>query len=283
MANSTFQPRQRAAILPRLPHLLAGLQQGHADVASFIFDSLPPLAADTVLHDLGCGLSRVSAVAVAACPPAHKTSLTIHATDETDALLARATPFLPEEHVTTSTMPSDALTFADGTFSHSIINVALPTQRNPPAVAAEMRRTLRPGGIAVATFWTYTAPGLAANATHDEFHIAAGRKPKAYVKPAALVPENMVAALVQGGFDPANVRVVRKSLAFEVDDLRAFTEAVWAVVGECEDGWALADEEQWERMMDWNVELAKGMKGMTALPGGGYRIEREVAVVIAQK
>ncbi|KAH8711543.1 Ubiquinone/menaquinone biosynthesis C-methyltransferase UbiE [Beauveria bassiana] len=50
-------------------------------------------------------------------------------------------------------MPGERLTFADGTFSHSITNMGLMFYTDAAVGARELHRTLRPGGVAVVTTW----------------------------------------------------------------------------------------------------------------------------------
>ncbi|KAK3295546.1 S-adenosyl-L-methionine-dependent methyltransferase [Chaetomium fimeti] len=136
--------------------------------------NLPELAdagaPGSVVLDNACGTGIVTEELLLRQPPTTTTtttttsptspSATIHAVDAAPNMVTLAQhklstlPPQPNHTITTHTMPGEHLAFPDHTFTHSITNLGILFFASGPAGAAEIYRTLRPGGIAVVSTWT---------------------------------------------------------------------------------------------------------------------------------
>lgn len=86
-----------------------------------------------------------------------KTIPQLHAVDIAPNMVKMATAKLQTldvgDRAIADTMPGEALTFPDETFTHSITNCGILFFKDSKSGAHEIYRTLKPGGIAIVTSW----------------------------------------------------------------------------------------------------------------------------------
>ncbi|KAF6820595.1 methyltransferase type 11 [Colletotrichum plurivorum] len=116
------------------------------------FVPLLNITSDSVILDNACGTGIVTDILV------NKFGLgkgpTIHAVDGSSKMVEIVEArFLGNKNVTTATIPGEDLGFPDETFTHSVTNLGFLFFDDAQKGAAEVWRTLRPGGVAVVTNW----------------------------------------------------------------------------------------------------------------------------------
>ncbi|KAF2004244.1 S-adenosyl-L-methionine-dependent methyltransferase [Amniculicola lignicola CBS 123094] len=222
---------------------------------------LPPIPAGSVIHDNACGSGTVTRVILAASPP----DITISATDIDQ-------PFLDalQEDVTTNSWPvqvsnqkSEATSFPDEHFSHSITNIAIFfTSATGLDGAKEVYRTLKPGGYAIVNCWesiTWFFPiKLVSEATRGKPFVA----PPINWSDGVQIQKIMVEA----GFDPEKMKVGTSEAWARTSDLRSWAEKAWAYLAGI-GGWQESDEEKWDEAVDMLVEKLRAAPGTKVVDG----------------
>lgn len=155
-SNNTFMPKQALLPSPTLFDNLVG--DGMEQLAKTTLAQISAIPSGAIVHDNGCGTGAGTEAVIASLEDLAAT-LTIRGTDVNDDALNiyrmkaadRSWPAICQH------MDAAALTFKDDTFTHSIGNALLFVLPNDGVDALrEMRRTLRPGGIALVNSWAHT-------------------------------------------------------------------------------------------------------------------------------
>jgi len=127
------------------------------EMASHLLTLSPPLTPNSVIHDNAAGPGIITG-GILRLPQFSQGSFpTIHATDYSPAMIraleARAVrDGWPNSVVKAQVMNSmDLSTFADNTFTHTYMAAAIFLIPDPTQAIAEIKRTLRPGGVGLVT------------------------------------------------------------------------------------------------------------------------------------
>ena len=254
------------------------------EIASHLLSLSPPITPSSVIHDNAAGpgvvageilrLPQFTEVAGAKYP-------TIHATDFSPAMIqaleARAArEGWPDGVVKAQTMDSmDLVGLADDTFTHSYMASAIFLVPDPARTMAEIRRTLRPGGVALVT--TFERQGF-----NELF-----RDVQRAVRPHApswkgLIPEEWLtekklrAVAESGGFEAAKVEIRRYStwMAGEVWSKPGLASLKEVFTKSITNGWSDEDRASFERKLREHVESEKVK---------GTRYEVKIFVALATK
>ncbi|KAM3502206.1 hypothetical protein MY10362_005006 [Beauveria mimosiformis] len=130
-----------------------------------VFQNLFDAPHDAVVLDNACGTGIVAEEIISRCRRQQSPSgggssgavPEIRAADPVDKMVdacaAKFSSLGVTDRCSAAVMPGEKLTFADGTFSHSITNMGLMFYTDAAVGARELHRTLRPGGVAVVTTW----------------------------------------------------------------------------------------------------------------------------------
>jgi ubiquinone/menaquinone biosynthesis C-methylase UbiE len=118
-----------------------------------------------VILDSACGTGIVAEEILALQPNAR-----IAAVDAGPKMvqMAQSKPSLAAPNVTFGVMPGEKLDFPDDTFTHSITNFGMLFYKSAADGARELYRTLKPGGVAVVTSWSYIGYLEAIQATQQD-------------------------------------------------------------------------------------------------------------------
>ena len=179
----------------------------------------------TVL-DIGTGPGTVAAAARAG-------GRTVVGMDEDHSMTTLAARRHPDIAFVRAALPR--LPCPDGVFDAVTANFVLNHTPDPGAATAEVLRTLRPGGLLVATVWTSQVVPLN-QLWKDVVHRASVAPPPGTRLPPALDFDRTVAGfsglLAGAGFDQVDCRETRWTFRIGPDDLWGAVEAGIAVIGQ---------------------------------------------------
>ncbi|KAI9685545.1 MAG: hypothetical protein M1822_004403 [Bathelium mastoideum] len=137
------------------------------------------------------------------------------------------------------------------------------------AAARHIYRTLKPGGIAIATVWI-TSPR--ADALRHAHYLTRGRSgPMLGWVPKENYDRSLLQAnLTDGGFKKENISFFDKDAFLRISDLARYSQLLWSYLGRTSDGWSEADEDNWEKAvseiekeLSRGYDIAKNEKGET--------------------
>lgn len=253
------------------------------EMARDLLPLAPPITATSKIHDNGCGNGAVCKAIMHLNPPsgAH-----ISATDIDTAPLAQLQEAVVANSwpVTTEAMDSKKLTFPDGTFDLSITNMvfaAFKKGSEDVQAAKEIKRTLKPGGLAIANAFDHNPRNTAILNAH---HATRG-------KDAAPLPAMFFAYYNLADFKKAlgdaewdSVRYVDSEVWVEIKDLQRFANIAWAVTGQPSTGWTEEDEKNWDKATSAIIAALQEGKGEWFIEKDGtYHVRATVATALLQK
>lgn len=258
------------------------------DVASFIFSQLlGPLPPNTIMHEAAAGQAPLANMALSTASPEALASLRLYISDINSAMLNFARMTVEQKHefpaAQTQFVTLDACdlsAFEDDMFTLTALTFGLAIMPSPQKAAAEMYRTLKPGGTAVSAFWSQQPTGFSLTEAHYAMR-APGRKLKLEPPKESLDPEVMKGYMQSGGFE--DVQMHFHTVLLDVPDVRKYVNGLWAVIGETKDGWKQEDEDNWDACVDKAVEILKKAKGVEDLGNGHVKVEMIAMVAVAKK
>lgn len=281
---SEFTPRQRT---PLSVDVLEDVQGDvSAQVAKHTLRLIPPIAPGSILLDNACGSGTVTEVVLETLQPGAdgRYSILIHATDvappRIQAITAKAAQYGWTDVVKPALVPAQALTFDDGTFTHSWMNFALFAIPEADKAAAHVYRTLKPGGIAVVTTWASMPHWAAVNAAHE-----ATRDGEAALR--LTIPERwyeastLEHALTQAGF--SSIRMSQKDAYLQIKDVHRWVQYAWSILGQPATGWESRDEEEWEKAISVLEERLTTLEEFERVGKEGACIQMIANIAIAIK
>jgi ubiquinone/menaquinone biosynthesis C-methylase UbiE len=219
---------------------------------------IPSIPSGSIIHDNACGDGTVSRLILTSSPPS---DLQIHATDIDQVFLDRLSADVSTHTwpISVSNQKSEALSFPDNFFTHSICNIGIIfTTQGGLDGAKEIYRTLQPGGTAIANCWqhiTWLPPFMRAVAT---------TRPGVPMRPPPVSwadGTQLQKVLREAGFSAEKMRVETSEAWAKTGDLRAWAEKMWAFLGVQGGGWREGDEEKWEAAVDTLVEGMLAQEG----------------------
>ncbi|KAK8092601.1 hypothetical protein PG999_014800 [Apiospora kogelbergensis] len=259
--TSTFTPKQAIAFDGAL------LKELQGDVSDKIALSLlkeevglsrmPP---SSVIHDNGCGYGAVTMAVMAADPPA---GVRIHATDVNDMYLAELQATLarhPAWPVEVETMDACALAFPDRSFDLSVATFVFLGLRDPVAAAAQVRRTLKPGGTGVVAVWKDMPWHQALENAHVRIRGGADEPMAPFLAAPRYQKDELARDAAAAGWSPDELRFVEKAEWLNLGaDLKRWVTIAWSFLAAPAGGWKQRDEDRWDEAVDSVVEeLAQG-------------------------
>ncbi|KAK6214302.1 hypothetical protein LQW54_004528 [Pestalotiopsis sp. IQ-011] len=274
-----FAPKQAFAPNADLYEEIVG--DSTSSMAAKFLGMIPSLPPDAVVHDNGCGGGQVIAKLMETHPPS---TIRIHATDiePTQIENCKKTAAAADWSADVKLMPAEKLEFENDTFTHSFSNLLLFATRNTGVDAVkEIHRTLKPDGIAVAT-WFHSIP-------HQEIIKSVHYKlrgPDVHLPhgmPDAWYASEFLRSIVeQGGFQPEKINISTVDIYCNIPDLTRWVTILWSYIGRPATGWTPADEEQWDEAI---ATIIQDLEKSSAYEsnGKGGRLLMKVNVCIARK
>lgn len=158
--------------------------------------------------DVGCGNGAFTETLVARCAPAG-----VHGVDPSQAQLdhARARPALQAADLRIGDAVD--LPFEDGTFDVAVMPLVIFFVPDPAKGVAEMRRVLRPGGVAAAYAWDMEGGGFPYEALLAEVRGTGVTSPRP-PSPDASRLDALQALWTNAGFEAVETRVIGTSRRF---------------------------------------------------------------------
>ncbi|PVI03414.1 S-adenosyl-L-methionine-dependent methyltransferase [Periconia macrospinosa] len=254
------------------------LGHGTQDIAHKIVAYISPLVQGSIIHDNACG-QGVAAKAIMAQSP-H--SITIHATDIWPEMVD-ATQQVASQNgwpIECAKMPSENLTFTDNLFTHTVMNFGIRMVQSSTSAAAEVYRTLKPGGTAIFTIWAESIFIRAIAAGHER------TRPKGTSPPGLkhwMKLEQLSDILQNAGFDPRKIRYEKAATYIDVTSPRRWSEITWSFMGAGEHGWNEEDEVRWDEAIEASMKVLEEWEGFEKKDDGTGKITLTAHVVIVEK
>lgn len=279
-SSKRFVPKQ---CLPRTFEVLDTLmgESSIRVIPTFLRD-LPDIEPGSVIHDNGCGSGPLIKILLEKYPqllePSPKT--TIHATDLmppfVEGVKAHAESRGWGDTVQTAVMPAEQLSIAEASLTHSFTNFVIQASKEPQKVAAEIYRTLAPGGVAVVTTWAKMPHGGALDRTREALY--GDRTPHGDAE--SFKPEWLRGALEGAGL--GRVQLTQVDTEMEHESLAAWSNMAWSFMGMPPGGWTEKEERDWDTNTGlFGDECVKD--GFEVLENGRARVKMVANVAIAWK
>ncbi|KAJ0121083.1 Ubiquinone/menaquinone biosynthesis C-methyltransferase UbiE [Diaporthe amygdali] len=274
-----FQPKQ---ITQYQAEHLAELQGDVSEQAiRFTLGLVPPFSAGDVIHDNACGSGAVTETIMALPPPP---SIHIDATDVNEQFVQGVAALVAQKQwpVDTAVMSAQALTFADNHFTHSFTSFAFHCLGDHDAAARQVYRTLKPGGIAIASIWIFM-PHVDA-LQHAHWRTRGRDGPMPTLLPLEGFQEaDLRKALEAGGFQSDNIDCSTKDCYLKIPDLKRWAQLAWSYLGTLPTGWTQNDEDKWDEAIADIVEELKSGDGISQNEQGETVLKMIACVAVAKK
>ncbi|KAI0817171.1 S-adenosyl-L-methionine-dependent methyltransferase [Xylaria sp. FL0064] len=257
-----FRPKQ---ITNYQAEHLAELQGDVSETAiEYCLGLIPPFEKGDVVHDNTCGSGAVTETIMAKNPP----EIQIYATNINPQFVAGVQALAEKNKwpVSTAVMSAQEITFPDSTFTQSITSFAFHCLGDHNQAARQIYRTLKPGGVAIATIWIFMPHVEALQHAH---WLTRGRDgPMPALLPLENFKEsNLRAALEVGGFENQNISCSEKTCYLKVPDMKRWAQLAWSYLGHLPTGWSQNDEDKWDEAINDIVEQLASGDGITVKDG----------------
>ncbi|KAK8105167.1 uncharacterized protein PG998_004576 [Apiospora kogelbergensis] len=234
-------------------------------VAHEFLRPLVPLPVGSHVHDNGCGSGAITKALFSLQPPLKnadpdRQDIRVSATDRSPAAVKQLQSMATSENwtgVDARSMDSTALSFPDGSFSHSLTGfVFLQLGEGGDVVSArEIHRTLRPGGLAVVATWEDLPSMAVFRQAVEELRGVEGGRPEGalpdMLQMHAYGGRQVEQALLKAGFPSDGMRVERHSTEIRVANARRWCEIGWSICGTTGGKWIQHDEDSWEQVIEY--------------------------------
>jgi ubiquinone/menaquinone biosynthesis C-methylase UbiE len=282
-SDITFVPKQALTPTPQLYDELVA--DGMEKLAEATLTQIPSIENGAVIHDNGCETGAATAAVIAAISDS-SIQISIKATDINDQALEihnkqAADQSWPAEAIH---MDSTALSFPDGTFTHSIGNAfSFVLPHYGIDAVRETYRTLRPGGIAAFNSWAYN-PNL------DPIQVAAKvTRPTETPLPRQgkdkwAETELLQGVVEKGGFEKDKITLVKAHVYVTTSEITRHATMLWSFVGGTSAvGWLKSDEENWDMAVDVLKRELQNTDAYKALSGSRAQLKFVANIAIAMK
>ncbi|KAF1950201.1 S-adenosyl-L-methionine-dependent methyltransferase [Byssothecium circinans] len=273
-----FKPKQ---IIQYEAAHLSELQGGVSETAiKYSLSLIPPFSDGDDIHDNAAGSGAVTATIFEQLPP--ETSIHIDATDVNEQFVAGCKALAESNKwpVDTAVMSATELTFPDNKFTHSFTSFAFHCLGDHDTAAKQVYRTLKPGGIAVASIWIYM-PHVDA-LQHAHWRTRGKEGPMPVLLPLeSFYEKDLRNALEAGGFK--DIKCYEKNCFLKIPDLKRWAQLAWSYLGFLPTGWSHGDEEKWDEAIADIVEQLESGDGISKDEKGETVLKMIACIAIAKK
>lgn len=273
-----FKPKQ---CLPPEPAFFTQLAGDTCEqVARRLLKFIPPIAPGSIIHDNACGVGAMTEAVL----ESNVQDVSIVATDIVPQVVEQVQKKVADNGwpVKAKVMPSEALTFPDAEFTHSLTNLGIMVIEGDAAAGGHIYRTLKDGGLAVLSIWDKPLPVQVVTAAHCAARPHDHRVPVA-IKRGGFDDKDLRTVLEGAGFKADTIRFERTYAVLEVKDLRLWASAVWSFLGCPETGWSQDDEDNWDKVIDIMIDWLKKYEGYKELDNGLITFTMPAHVAITTK
>lgn len=245
------------------------------DITREILKLCPPLETRSVVLDNACGPGIVTgeiqqSFAASNIPRIHAVDFSPRMIDE----LKRRATAEAWTNVEARVMDAQDLTFEDNSFTHSITNFGIFLFPDPVKAASEIRRTLRPGGVALVTTW-HDLDWWLGILQHVQSTVRSNTT--AWAGPFAewLGTEKLKHVMLEGGFSEQELEVISVTTVLSGKDRDVYIEAMRPT-------WVKRATEEWNEddRLEFDTQLAIAFH---ALSDNDTGVELVISVAIGHK
>lgn len=279
-SDNLFVPKQ--TITPTFELYEELTADGFVNMAKASFAQVPSIPDGAMIHDNACGTGAAT-VAIMGSPDAGK-NFAIKATDIDENAVRIYTQHSKDGSwpAEASVMDSNALSFPDDTFSHSIANGLVFVLADDGVEALqEMKRTIKPGGYAIANVW-HSIPNMppieaAAKAT----------RPPGTPLPRQGLERWYDMQLLKSIYQKAGFEMVTYTQAetyVTTSEINRYANMLWSFIGGTSSaGWLESDEENWDTAIEIIKEELLKTPGAEKVDGGGLKLKFVANIAIGTK
>ncbi|KAI1876649.1 hypothetical protein JX265_004175 [Neoarthrinium moseri] len=274
----SFQPKK---ITQYQAEHLSELQGDVSETAiKYSLGLIPDFSEGDIIHDNACGSGAVTDTILHDSVP----RIHIDATDVNSQFVQGCAANADKNKwpVSTAVMPAQKLSFPDGRFTHSFTSFAFHCLGDHDAAAKEVYRTLKPGGLAVASIWVYMPHVDALQHAHWRTRGKDGPMP-VLLPLEGFVDADLKKALVTGGFKEENISLSEKVCYLKIPDLKRFAQLSWSYLGRLPDGWSQNDEDNWNEACADIVEQLQSGDGISRNEKGQTVLKMVACITVANK
>ena len=273
-----FQPKQITKYEAK--HLTELQGDVSEDAIRYSLALLPTFSSGDVIHDNAAGSGAVTATIMELLPP--ETNIYIEATDINEQFVAGCKALAESKKwpVNTSVMSAQELTFPDDKFTHSFTSFAFHCLGDHNAAAKQVYRTLKPGGTAIASIWTFM-PHVDA-LQHAHWRTRGKEGPMPILLPLEGFQESdLRTSLEIGGFK--DITCYEKVCFLPIQDLKRWAQLAWSYLGSLPRGWSVSDEDKWDEAIEDIVEQLQSGNGISKNEKGETVLKMVACIAIAKK
>jgi ubiquinone/menaquinone biosynthesis C-methylase UbiE len=284
-STKKFKPSKALDPTPQLYDELVG--DGMEKLAKAAVAEILPINAGSVVLDDGCGTGFGTAAVVDAVGPEALSQISIKGIDINGDALELYKKKTAENNWPAEAIKADANkldSIADSTFTH-VIGTAflfvLPEDGVP--AMKEMKRTLKPGGVAALNSWAYV-PNMgpirvASTQTRPE-----GTPELRGGMDKWESPDFLKSTIEKAGFANDKITLVQREVYVTTTTIDRYATMLWSFIGGTTAvGWLESDEERWNEAVEIVKAELRKTDGFQELDDGRLKLKFVANVAVATK
>ncbi|KAH8659285.1 hypothetical protein BGZ60DRAFT_414964 [Tricladium varicosporioides] len=196
--------------------------------------------------------------------------------------MAEKSTFPANVKFSTAPMSAQELTFPDNRFTQSFTSFAFHCLGDHDTAAKQIYRTLKPGGVAIASIWIHM-PHVDA-LQHAHWRTRGKDSPMPVLLPLeGFLEKDLRKALEAGGFEAGKITCSEKDCYLKIPDLKRWAQLAWSYLGALPTGWSQNDEAKWDEAVNDIVEQLESGNGILKNEKGETVLKMVACVAIATK
>lgn len=236
---------------------------------------IPPFYPGDKIHDNACGAGAVTECIMQTNP----SNIHIDATDINPQFVedCKALAAKNKWPASVGLKSAQELTFPDNNFTHSYTSFAFNCIGGADAAAKEIYRTLKPGGVAIASIWTHMPHLDALQKAHFRTRGRDAAMPPLLLAESFKQPD-LQRCLEVGGFAKEQIECHERDCYVKIQDLERWAQLAWSYLGRLSTGWTQTDEEKWDEAIG-DIVQNLGSGGAMEVNEQGEKVLQFVACI----